>query len=165
MIIAVTGHRPDKLWGYNYEHPNYTRIINFMSDFLNKNEPTHCISGVALGIDTLFAVASINYRNKNKGKNIIFECAIPCRNHTSKWKQEDKSRYLRILEEADIITKVSNEPYQPWLMIKRDEYMVDKCDLLLAFWNGDKEGGTYNTVKYAQKINKKIIIINPFEII
>jgi uncharacterized phage-like protein YoqJ len=90
----------------------------------------------------------------------LIECAIPCRNHTSKWQQLDKLRYLKILEEADIITKVSNEIYQPWLMQKRNEYMVDKCDLLLAIWNGSK-GGTGNAIKYGQKIKKQIKIINP----
>ena len=46
-------------------------------------------------------------------------------------------------------------------MQKRNEYMVDNCDLLIACWSGVKKGGTYNCVKYAIKNNKRIIVINP----
>lgn len=160
MIISVTGHRPDRLWGYNLSHPKYKELSLLMYKFLEENNVTHCISGMALGVDTVFAITSIKYRNNNLDKKIIVECAIPCRNHTSKWQQEAKLRYLGMLEEADIITKVSNLPYQPWLMQKRNEYMVDKCNKLLAIWNGSK-GGTGNCVNYAKKINKDIFIINP----
>jgi uncharacterized phage-like protein YoqJ len=118
---------------------------------------------MALGADTIFAFAALKYRNDNPSKNIIVECAIPCRNHTNKWNQESKDRYLRVLEEADIITKVSNEIYQPHLMQIRNEYMVNKCNKLLAIWDGSS-GGTGNCVKYARKISKEIIVIDPREI-
>ena len=42
----------------------------------------------------------------------------------------------------------------------RNKYMVDNSDLLLAVWNG-KKGGTANTVKYARKKEKEVVIINP----
>ena len=160
MIIAVTGHRPNKLYGYDLSHQKYKELSVKIIEFLNEYNATHCISGMALGVDTVFAISSIKYRNNNPTKNILVECAIPCRNHTSKWQQLDKLRYLKILEEADIITKVSNDPYQPWLMQKRNEYMTDKCDLLLAIWNGSK-GGTGNCVKYAKNKEKGIVIIDP----
>ncbi len=41
-------------------------------------------------------------------------------------------------------------------MQKRNEYMVDKSNLVLAIWNGDKSGGTWNTIKYAMKKGKNI---------
>ncbi len=45
-------------------------------------------------------------------------------------------------------------------MDKRNKWMVDNCDLLIAVWNGTS-GGTANCVNYAKSINKQIIIINP----
>lgn len=50
--------------------------------------------------------------------------------------------------------------YYPAKMQKRNEYMVDNSDIVIAVWDGTK-GGTYNCVKYAQKLEKKIIQINP----
>ena len=49
-------------------------------------------------------------------------------------------------------------------MQKRNEYMVDKCDILLAVWDGSA-GGTNNCVKYARKLDKEIIIIDPRKIL
>lgn len=37
----------------------------------------------------------------------------------------------------------------------RNKYMVDKSDILLAIWNGDKSG-TKNCIDYAEQIGKSI---------
>jgi uncharacterized phage-like protein YoqJ len=42
----------------------------------------------------------------------------------------------------------------------RDKYMVDNCDLLFAVFDGDKNGGTWNTVKYAEQIGKPIVFFD-----
>ena len=163
MILAVTGHRPDKLWGYDINTKPYKELAHKMIEVMTEVNATHLISGMALGVDTVFAFAALKYRNDNPLKKIVIECAIPCRNHTGKWQQDSKNMYLRILEEADIITKVSNESYQSWLMQKRNEYMVDKCNLLLAVWDGSS-GGTGNCVRYAMKVGREIRVIDPREI-
>lgn len=161
MIVAVTGHRPDKLWGYDLKHPKYKCLHDTMVNFLQSYNVTYCISGMALGVDTVFAVATLNYKKTNK--NTILECAIPCLNHSSKWIPESQKLYNTILSKADVITQVSNEVYQPYLMQKRNEYMVDKCEVLLAIWDGSS-GGTGNCVNYARKKNKEIVILKPSEI-
>lgn len=158
MIIAVTGHRPDKLWGYDLKYHKYKELSNLMINFLKENDATHCISAMALGVDIVFAISVLKLKKVNP--NLILECAIPCLNQQCKWNKEDQELYQRILNRADIITYVSNEHYKPWLMQKRNEYMVDKCDKLLAIWDGSK-GGTGNCVGYAKKKNKPIYIINP----
>lgn len=159
MVIAVTGHRPDKLWGYelNLKNPNYMNLYIKMYDFLIENKPTKCISGMALGVDTLFACVVLKYKKKYP---VLLECAIPCLNHSCKWNEKDKIFYNKILSLADIITYVSEKEYKPELMQKRNEYMVNNCDILLAIWNGSS-GGTANCIKYAKLKNKNIKIINP----
>lgn len=42
---------------------------------------------------------------------------------------------------------------------KRNEYMVDKSDLVV-FYVERKSGGAYNTYRYAVTHNKKIILLN-----
>jgi hypothetical protein len=34
MIIAVTGHRPNKLWGYDLKNTKYKELSNTIMDFL-----------------------------------------------------------------------------------------------------------------------------------
>jgi uncharacterized phage-like protein YoqJ len=162
LVIAVTGHRPEKLYGYDLKEPRYKKLYQKLLDKLIEYKPTHCISGMALGVDTVFAYAVLEYKKK-VNPDCIFECAIPCLNHPCKWKKEDQERYSKILKKADMVTLVSDEEYKPWLMQKRNEYMVDKCDLLIAVWDGTK-GGTGNCINYAKKKDKTIDTIDPREI-
>jgi uncharacterized phage-like protein YoqJ len=41
----------------------------------------------------------------------------------------------------------------------RNEWMVDRCDKLIAVWDGSK-GGTGNCVDYAKSVNKDIFRID-----
>lgn len=59
---------------------------------------------------------------------------------------------------------VSTEPYSPWLMQKRNEYMVDNVDEVLAFFDGTT-GGTKNCIDYANKMGKEVTIFDPNYII
>lgn len=68
--------------------------------------------------------------------------------------------YKDILSKADTVKLVSDEEYKPWLMQKRNEYMVDLADVVIAVWDGSNSG-TGNCVKYAQKCGKEIIQIAP----
>jgi|WetSurMetagenome_2_1015567.scaffolds.fasta_scaffold315616_2 uncharacterized phage-like protein YoqJ len=162
IILAVTGHRPDHLWGYDLSHPNYKKLYNELFNFLVRNKPNECITGMALGVDTIFANAVLRYNEKNPLSLIWLECAIPCKDQEKTWPEKDQKLYHKILKKADTVTQVSKQPYSPELMQKRNEYMVDKCDTLLAVWRKDLWlGGTYNCVKYALKMEKQIINIDP----
>ena len=39
----------------------------------------------------------------------------------------------------------------------KDQYMVDHCDILLAIFDGKKQGGVYSTIRKAEKAGKNII--------
>ena len=58
------------------------------------------------------------------------------------------------------MTLVTNASYSPYLMQKRNKYIVDNCDILLAIWDGSK-GETGNCVKYARSNGVNLHIINP----
>jgi len=46
-------------------------------------------------------------------------------------------------------------------MLERDRYLVEHSDCLLAVYNGDQQGGTAATVRYAKQAGRKIILIDP----
>jgi len=158
LIISVTGHRPNKLYGYNLKDSRWIKLKNQFKQLLKENECEEAISGMALGVDTVFALAVLEL--KNEGYPIKLHCAIPCKNHSCKWIKESQDLYEEILSKADIVKLVSEEEYKPWLMQKRNEYMVDLADKVIAVWDGSK-GGTGNCVKYADKVGKEIIRILP----
>ncbi|MEK1828804.1 SLOG family protein [Priestia megaterium] len=160
--IALTGHRPDKLGGYDYLNPiNLTiavRIRDYLLSYLNQGYEVMAISGMALGADQIFAKVALKL--KKQGYSVKLEAAIPCDKQYSRWTPESKQVWQDIVDAADKVTYVSREPYKAYLMQKRNEYMVDACDTLIAIYNGT-EGGTYNCLKDAIKKQKHIIYINP----
>lgn len=158
MKISITGHRPTKMYGYDIYNEQWTELKNKFKKLLVENGCTEAITGMALGVDTVFALAVLEL--KEEGYNIKLHCAIPCKNHSCKWTKESKYLYDSILLKADIIKLVSNEEYKPYLMQVRNEYMVDLANKVIAVWDGSK-GGTGNCVEYAKKCSKEIIRIMP----
>ena len=75
------------------------------------------------------------------------------------YSNEEKARYYAVLKKADE-TVVLSEGYYKGCMQKRNEYMVDRADVLIAYANTDK-GGTANTVRYCKRKypHKQILFI------
>lgn len=158
MKICITGHRPNKMYGYDIYNKQWTELKDRFKKLLIENGCTEAITGMALGVDTVFALAVLEL--KEESYNIKLHCAIPCKNHSSKWLKESVELYNKILSKADIVKIVSNEEYKPYLMQVRNEYMVDLADKVIAVWDHSK-GGTGNCVEYAMKCGKEIIRIVP----
>jgi len=162
--IAATGHRPkDLCGGYNLQSPTNKMIAKAMKEhllsYLKDEKKVHAISGMALGTDTIFALVALELREE--GYPVTLESAIPCKDHAGNWPKASQKQWKEIVDAADKVTQVSDQPYAPLLMFKRNTYMVNECDELLAVYNGSGKGGTANCVQYAEKTNKPIVVINP----
>lgn len=161
MIFAVTGPRPNKLYGYNILNDKWRNLRIYFEEFLKNENCTEGITGMALGVDTIFALAIINL--KRQGYDIKLHCALPCKNQESMWNERDRKLYHMILKEADEIKYVSKKEYDQGCMQKRNEYMVNKCNMVLAVYNDSiGKSGTFNCITYAKKVEKPIIFIDPF---
>lgn len=163
MKIAITGHRPHKLGNdYDLTSDLIIRIKiaireNIRQILINKNleqKDLTLITGMALGIDTLFAKIAIEY-------NIPFIAAIPCKEQYIKWPKKSQETWLSIINNPLCeVQYISREPYTPSCMDVRNQWMVDNCDLIIGVHDGSK-GGTYNCLEYAKKKGKLAIIIDP----
>lgn len=152
MIIAGTGHRPNKLGGY--EDFYYNKLCSVAELFLEKNKTkiTEVISGGALGWDMALAIAAIRLRIK-------LTIASPFMGQEKAWPKIgvwSQATFFMLKEKAHNYITVCDGDYAAWKMQKRNEWMVDRCDLLLALWDGSK-GGTYNCIEYAKQKNKRIM--------
>lgn len=155
-ILALTGHRPDKLnKGYNLIGPCSTYLRQELKKILDELKPEKVISGMALGADTLWAEIALE-------SNIPVIAAIPFKGQESKWPLSSQQRYQQILNNSLVTTHVVCEgDYHPYKMQVRNEYMCDEANALVAIWNGSS-GGTANCIKYAKTINLPIYrIIDP----
>ena len=118
----------------------------------------HFIVGGAIGFDMMAAEQILMMKD---GGNILpipitLEIAIPCKDHTKKWSKRDKCRLARILEDADVVTHISDEDYKPGCMQKRNQYMVLKSALVIAYYERDATGGTKYTLEQAEKWKRTI---------
>ena len=158
MRICVTGHRPGKLYGYDLSDSRWERLKKVLKKILIEKECTEAITGMALGVDTIFALAVLEL--KNEGYNIKLHCAIPCRNQDARWAKKDQKLYNNILKRADSVRIVSNTDYNLSVMQKRNEYMVNSSDGVIAVWDGSKSG-TANCVRYAKEKERFVIYVDP----
>lgn len=158
--VAITGHRPSKLgWGYNYNHPKWIALKDWFKDYFVRHNVTDVWTGMALGVDTVAALAVLEL--KDEGYNIRLHCAIPCIGHSSAWKDEATvNLYNSILRRADEVVIVTKAPYKSWMMQVRNKYMVNRCDEVLAVWDGT-EGGTGNCIEYAREVCRPIVVLRP----
>ena len=111
----------------------------------------HFISGMAIGVD-MYA-AEIVLELKAEYPFITLEAAIPCETQAAKWSEPLRDRYYKIAELCDHETMLQKQ-YTSDCMQKRNQYMVNHADILLAVWDGSSSG-TGSTVRYG----------NPFSMI
>ncbi len=142
---AVTGHREMK-WDLDKLH-----LKEIFLSLIKKGYDTF-LCGMALGFDTLCFKILEEIREKNDIK--IVAC-IPCKTQDKSFSKEEKENYAKMVCSADKVILVS-ENYTPYCMQKRNVFMVDNSSILVAYLKQLK-GGTFNTVQYADKMDKEII--------
>lgn len=159
MKVAITGHRPNKL-GNDYDLVSplvkeiKSSIIKILVNECNDLKNLTLISGMALGIDTLFAKIAIEF-------DYPLHAYIPCMGQEKMWVQKSKDLYNEILQHPLCnVRYISRQNYTPSCMQLRNEWMVNDCNLLIAVWDGTS-GGTKNCVDYAKAQGRRIIFIDP----
>ncbi len=162
---AFTGHRPQNLpFGFNEADKRCVELKKVMNEqiirLIEDGGVCHFISGMAIGID-MYA-AEIVLRLMNSRPDITLECAIPCESQPLKWSAEMRERYFRICERCSKKTVLQRE-YTQDCMQRRNKYMVDSADIILAVWDG-KPSGTGSTVRYAKSRGRSVIVIDPFSL-
>ena len=149
MIVAGTGHRPDKLGGYS--DAAHERLVTVACSALGdlRGDVSRVISGGALGWDQALAEAALRLE-------LPLTLALPFAGFWSKWPKKSQDYLELLVSRADKVVYVCEPGYAAWKMQHRNKYMVDECYAVLALWNGT-DGGTANCVRYAYKVGKPLI--------
>ena len=136
MILAVTGHRPERLKGQEQ------LLKKWAVEQLTRLQPSAIYDGMAQGTDQIVATAA-------KELNIPIICCYPF-----------PKKYYHPIEqwimENNQVIFVSPQ-YSKQVYVIRDNFMVDHADKLLCVWDGRGGGGTFLTRNYALKQGKEII--------
>lgn len=159
---AFTGHRPQKLpWRNDEAAPGCVTLKETLAAqiaALVEDGYTEFLSGMAPGVDMWAAQIALALRVKNP--SLRLHCILPCTAQSARWSAVLREQYRAILEQADSIIFV-NRADKKNCMLQRDRFLVSYASLVLAVYNGEKRGGTAATVRYARKLGRKLIIIDP----
>ncbi len=138
---SFTGHRELP------ENFDIKKLKNAVEELIKKGVEVF-YNGGAKGFDLLSAETVLSLKEKYPFIKLIL--CIPCLYQEKNYIEEDKKRYLTIYNEADEKIMVSNDRYFKGCMQKRDMFLADKGDILIAFLQKET-GGTAYTVKYFKK--------------
>lgn len=159
--VAFTGYRPEKMPFTEDENDElYMRFREQLSKVIARlieRGYTDFVSGIALGFDTWAAENVLEQKKNNKA--ITLECAIPCPQQADDWSREDQKRRKQIIRHSTSHVTTGNYPSRE-NFFKRNRYMVDKAEVVVCAYDGQK-GGTGYTVDYALRNDKIVIQINP----
>ena len=157
-VAAFTGHRKKRLLreGTDRQVP-VSRIREEVADlvmYLYGQGYREFYSGMAEGFDMIAAEAVLQLREHHKDMALV--AAIPFRAQPAWFDPQDQLLYRELLGEADRVVMLS-EKYYRGCYLRRDEYMVSRASIVVAYWDNVREGGTYYTVRKAVERGRRVI--------
>ena len=146
-IVSITGHRPERI-------PNMKIVEDALAHAFKEWEVKKVIQGMAAGVDLLAARTA--YR-----MDIPFIAARPWAGHMAR--KADEYDYMMAINNAIQVVNVdpSVKYAGPWVYQERNEWMVNNAAFVIAVWDGERRGGTFNCIKYANEQDRNIWCIDP----
>jgi len=152
MVIAFTGHRDVASIQLN------ALLLNEIMYRVEQGYHTF-LCGAAWGMDIAFGRQVLLVKGTNY-PHIRLICAIPHEEQAKSWTEYWRNQYYDLLEQADDMALISRH-YTRDCYHRRNQYMVDSADVLLAVYDGREKGGTAYTVRYAATRGKEIVCFHP----
>mgnify|MGYP002626003486 FL=1 len=151
---CFSGHRPEKL---NEPETDIKQWLSNQIDAAIAAGYTTFISGCAMGVDIWAGQIVLQKKAQNPALHLI--AATPWPGFSNRWSIDWQVQYSELLKNADLIVPVSNH-YSKDVFQKRNEWMVDHSNRVIAYFNG-APGGTKNTIDYASNKGIEVITNNP----
>lgn len=163
---AVIGHRPTRFkFKYQENNTGCKRLKKRLHDqfvLLYEQGVRRFMIGGSLGVDIWSGEILLKLKEQPEYSDIELVLALPHPGHDARWDQRSKARLAFLLahcaEHTVVGTKADVESYY-----KRNRYMVDHSDYLLAVYDNDRtvRSGTGQTVQYAEKLGRPVVLIHP----
>ena len=153
-VVTGTGHRPQDIAAYTSK--GFPALVDVAVQMIVASKATLVIAGGAIGWDTALAAATLLL-----GLPLVL--AVPFPGHEGRWRAPDQTLYKEHAAQAEAVVFISEETPGNDMdalvsyMEARNAFMVDHSQLVLAFWSGKQKGGTANCVRYAKRVDVKIV--------
>ena len=113
-------------------------------------------TGMASGFDIIAAETVLKLKESQPDVKLV--AVVPFEEQEKSYSNEWKLRYETILTRCDEVIVLSKE-YHSGCYQNRNKFMVDNSDYIVTWYDG-KQGGTRNTLIYAQKKKRYIVNVN-----
>ena len=150
-ICGFIGEQPKYFpWKYGNNpkaHNEYVKQLReAIEEAVELNEITTFCCGLVHSADLDFA-ESVLYQKENKYTQIKLICVVDKENPCKDWNKQDAKRYQSILKSADGQKLFS------------DISFIETSEQLIAAWNGEESGPTWDIKYYAMQERKLIRFI------
>lgn len=153
--VCFTGHRPSDLGTTPAVAKSALRKA--IAEAIKRGATTF-IAGGAIGVDTYASQLVIEAKASNP--SIKLYIAVPFRGFTKYWSNAQRVEYADIIRKCDGFKVICDKPSKHAYHV-RNSFMVDRADLVIAYWSGKRNGGTYATVQYAQQTHTPVVNCYP----
>ncbi len=141
---ALTGHR-------TLEENFDKKALQKTLESLIKEGVETFYNGIAVGFDLLSAEMIIELKKKYPWVKLAL--CVPFYGQEKSYSSEDKKRYAEVLKNCDSLTVLADHYYQG-CFFKRNDYMCEQADMLLAYKRSEKGGTAYTVKKFMKKGGK-----------
>jgi uncharacterized phage-like protein YoqJ len=153
MILAVTGHRPPRLGGFNVPNPVFDAVMRALDEQLMSLQPEMVLTGMGLGVDQWAAdLCRLN--------EIPYTAVIPFEGYQNAWPAESRRTYDLLIRDAALVRTLASEPPEganvAGLLRTRNRYLINESDALLAVYSQIRETGTGQAVGYAMEQHRPV---------
>ena len=158
-IATISGYKPYELGIFKEDHPAILYIKRAIKDqlmvLLDEGLKWVLISG-ALGTELWAAEVVYELREHEEYQHLELAVITPFLEQESKWNEQNREWYESILLEADFVDSVSRKPYEkPSQFRAKNQFFVDKSDVMLLFYDIEKEGSPKFLYDTAVKVQQK----------
>lgn len=115
------------------------------------------LCGMAWGFD-LAAGAEVA-RLKRRNEDVVLVAVEPYANFRDRFRGEDAKAYDELLAVADERVVVGEEDAAAYM--RRNDFLVQQAQVVVAWWDNLPHGGTAYTVKRARRCGREVVNLYP----
>lgn len=164
---AVTGHRPTRFkFKYKEDYTLCKKIKKAMREqfmrLYDEDGVRRVYVGGSLGVDLWAGEIVLRLKEMPGYEEIELAVVLPFPAHEQKWDERSQKR-LEFLIRHSVECLIIGERDCRDSYVKRNCYMVDQAEYLLAIYDNDRgrHADPIQAVKYAENLGRKIILIHP----